>query len=369
MKVTSEQVLPPPPQEEELNDLLNEELVVLTQADPPDEAAASASSPPAHAAFDSSMLYKDSPDSSVRGGAMGLGLDILRAGSMSDGGRAGPSRTFTFLQRLERMASNSGQPTSNTTASASDAAQSTSADLPSNLTLASNSSGHDDTARRAKSSGLQTLPEEPASQPAMSLALDQPQLSLAPVISIQADAAFEQQDWTDVVMEAEELENEFNMAFESKNIAEAARDALAEDDATFLWHEVTAKPVLDPDSGKRLVIISQHDVTSLVSQAASIGAVSDVQLELLSSIFPRHVLEHLLVNILPASVKNPVASSGSSHAMISANLLARLPSQLAPSSKLVSKLDTPHYLARIATKGFETLARSHQDVTILFMVS
>ena len=149
-----------------------------------------------------------------------------------------------------------------------------------------------------------------------------------------------------------------------------------EPDEGFLWHEVLAKPFVDPGTGKRLVIIQQNDVTSYFTQlahlsksldlAAKYGNLSEKQMALISSTFPRHILEHFLKTIDHQSEASRLVET-----TMSEGLLQQLPPSETtdPSSGFVNNyLQGSNHLARIPTKGFEKLARSHLDVTILFMV-
>lgn len=141
-----------------------------------------------------------------------------------------------------------------------------------------------------------------------------------------------------------------------------------------LWHEVVVKPFVDPTSGKRLVMIQQNDVTlhldllinvsSEIDMASVCGKLSERQMALLSASFPRHVLEHLVDPLKLEQVSN---SSNIMQSNMSEDFLMDLPTELDPSSKLLMR-PCPKDMASIPSKGFEKLARSHQDVTILFMV-
>ena len=112
---------------------------------------------------------------------------------------------------------------------------------------------------------------------------------------------------------------------------EGGEEARMEPDQAFMWHEVLAKPFVDPINGKKLVIIQQNDISVHVEQVSQLlselrlstecSSLSERQLACLSSTFPLHILEHLM---------RP---------------------------------------APLWALGFNKLARSHQDVTILFMVS
>ena len=71
------------------------------------------------------------------------------------------------------------------------------------------------------------------------------------------------------------------------------------DQDAFLWHEVTIKPFVDPDSHKELVIIEQVDVTAHLARLSSdmtdkYGTLSEKQITFLSSFFPLHILQHLM---------------------------------------------------------------------------
>jgi hypothetical protein len=148
-------------------------------------------------------------------------------------------------------------------------------------------------------------------------------------------------------------------------------EAWKEPDA-YLWLEVVAKPLAAQESGKKLVLIQQSDISTHVDQLSKLSShlmlatkcesLSEQQLALLSASFPRHILEHLMRPMAEHSNANTRENS-----MSNALLNLDLPSELDPSSRLLAS--PSHYLARIPIKGFEKLARSHQGVTILFMVS
>ena len=69
------------------------------------------------------------------------------------------------------------------------------------------------------------------------------------------------------------------------------------------WHEVVARVVPNPfrsavatgDGGQALLLV-QTDMTERVTMELSLATLSEGQLSLLSSIFPRHVVEHLSMN-------------------------------------------------------------------------
>ena len=129
-----------------------------------------------------------------------------------------------------------------------------------------------------------------------------------------------------------------------------------------------------------------NELSSSLIQAEKYGALSEKQMALISDTFPRHILEHFLKKTtMKCTLSNQLMSS---YPMLSEGLLQELPSErgqsssrhvlttsypdqilseLDPSGRILSNLQSK-LLARIPTKGFENLARSHQDVTILFMV-
>ncbi|GAX73391.1 hypothetical protein CEUSTIGMA_g844.t1 [Chlamydomonas eustigma] len=87
------------------------------------------------------------------------------------------------------------------------------------------------------------------------------------------------------------------------------------------WHEVQAQLIDDPfHAGDLAILLVQTDVTARMQMETTLADMSEGQLSLLSTIFPRHVVEHLSLTDLSA-----------------------LPSH------------------------FGSLARSHDDVTILFL--
>lgn len=128
-------------------------------------------------------------------------------------------------------------------------------------------------------------------------------------------------------------------------------------DASALWLEVVARPFIDPISGRKLVIIQQYDLTPHIDRLSVIRAREEFsttqRLQALSSTLSSHILEALestlpqgLIQSLPIIGRR---SSSGDH------------SPPPEGSK--------RYLPRMPTRDFDSLARSFQGVTILFMVS
>ncbi|KAG1668428.1 hypothetical protein FOA52_015958 [Chlamydomonas sp. UWO 241] len=85
-------------------------------------------------------------------------------------------------------------------------------------------------------------------------------------------------------------------SFHSNTVSDDEDSDGEEDDG--LWqahpicfHEVCAKPVTDPRSGQPAVLITQTDVTVQKHMEMSLGALARAQLNVLSQGFPRHIVE------------------------------------------------------------------------------
>ncbi|GAX81666.1 hypothetical protein CEUSTIGMA_g9094.t1 [Chlamydomonas eustigma] len=76
----------------------------------------------------------------------------------------------------------------------------------------------------------------------------------------------------------------------------AEGDSQVCDEEGCAWHEVTAKPFLDPVTGRQAIMIMQNDVTNRVNAESILTGLSEGQLSMLSGIFPRHVIEFLSFN-------------------------------------------------------------------------
>ena len=95
-------------------------------------------------------------------------------------------------------------------------------------------------------------------------------------------------------------------------------------DLPFQWHDINIKKIQHPATGEPLIIITQNDVTVRVAMEKAMLACTNTQLNMVSSIFPAHVVDYF--------------------------------NEKKAASVMDNEPDIGH------------LARSHKDVTILFMV-
>ena len=100
---------------------------------------------------------------------------------------------------------------------------------------------------------------------------------------------------------------------------------------SFLWHEISIKKRPHPATGEPIIVVTQTDVTIRVAMEKAMLTCTATQLNMMSSIFPLHVVEYF--------------------------------NQMGPKSSTnnTSQKERPTEIGQ--------LARSHKDVTILFMVS
>jgi hypothetical protein len=98
----------------------------------------------------------------------------------------------------------------------------------------------------------------------------------------------------------------------------------------FQWHDLSIKKLTHPVTGEPLILVTQNDVTMRVAMERAMLACASTQLNMVSSIFPLHVVEFF-------NQQREPKRSGSHF-----------------------RRDNQHDIGQ--------LARSHKDVTILFMV-
>ncbi|PNH05682.1 Guanylate cyclase soluble subunit beta-2 [Tetrabaena socialis] len=60
------------------------------------------------------------------------------------------------------------------------------------------------------------------------------------------------------------------------------------------WHEIRAVAVTDPQTGQRLLVVVQKDVTAKVETERHIAQVAEAEHRLLEQVFPRHVLSYMM---------------------------------------------------------------------------
>ncbi|KAG1668089.1 hypothetical protein FOA52_010499 [Chlamydomonas sp. UWO 241] len=98
-------------------------------------------------------------------------------------------------------------------------------------------------------------------------------------------------------------------------------------------HEVTAVLLTDPVAGRRACLITQVDVSARAHVERQMAALTGAQLAMLESVFPRHVLEYVVVGNMHTTTTNN--NSGRVHVM--------------------------------GATAMSTLATQHNGVSILFM--
>ncbi|GFH23496.1 guanylate cyclase domain-containing protein [Haematococcus lacustris] len=59
------------------------------------------------------------------------------------------------------------------------------------------------------------------------------------------------------------------------------------------WHEIEVKPVVDPVTKERALLLVQRDVSERARLERNLAELTEAQLSMLSQIFPRHVIEAL----------------------------------------------------------------------------
>ena len=124
----------------------------------------------------------------------------------------------------------------------------------------------------------------------------------------------------------EEEEEEEEIVEEGVALAYASANKSNNPGERFQWHDIDVKKIQHPTTGEPLIIVTQNEVTIRVAMEKAMLTCADTQLNMVSSIFPAHVVEYF---------------------------------NQSTSKNFVNELQ----------QDIGHLARSHKDVTILFMVS
>jgi len=111
-----------------------------------------------------------------------------------------------------------------------------------------------------------------------------------------------------------------------------------------MWHEVLLVPLVSRCSSHDLLLVLHSDVSDQVQEEKQLATLTNILVGMMGSMFPRHVLEHLVTGV-------NAQDGGSKSSM-----------ELTPGAMLTQSPD-----CLLDTSSLASLARSHKGVSIMFM--
>eukprot|EP00798_Chlamydomonas_sp_ICE-L_P023087 gene23087-30281_t len=90
----------------------------------------------------------------------------------------------------------------------------------------------------------------------------------------------------------------------------AAKPSPSYDCKELLFHEIEATLVDDPVTGKKALLVIQHDITNQIAHGVAMKRVLDVEHRLLEQMFPRHVLAAFVAGMFRSSSRQSLIAHG-----------------------------------------------------------